>query len=112
MIEMLAKVRRAEAETPGVLDIAVNAGFAWADTPFTGPTVLVNGDGDDARHQALADRLVQHAWDTRGVYTIDFLPIAEGIRIAREPRPAPVLCWSATTPTIPAAAAMATAPIS
>ncbi len=89
MIEMLAKVKQAEAETPGVLDIAVNAGFAWADTPFTGPTVLVNGDGDDARHQALADRLVQHAWDTRGVYTIDFLPIAEGIRIAREPRSGP-----------------------
>jgi microcystin degradation protein MlrC len=86
MPDMLKKVHAAEAEVPGVLDISVNAGFAWADAPFSGPTVLVTGEGDDPRHQALADKLIQHAWDTRGVYTIDFLPIAEGIRHALEPR--------------------------
>ncbi len=89
MIDMMKKVKKAEAEVPGVLDIGVNAGFAWADTKFTGPTVLVNGDGDDPRHQALADELIRLAWDQRGVYTIDFLPIAEGIRIALEPRSGP-----------------------
>ena len=89
MIEMKAKVKEAEATVPGVLDIGVNAGFAWADTPFTGPSVLVTGDGEASRYQALADQLIRHAWETRGVYTIDFLPIAEGIRIAREPRSGP-----------------------
>ena len=89
MRDMMKKVAAAEAEVPGVLDIGVNAGFGWADTPFTGPTVLVNGDGSDPRYQALADDLIKLAWDQRGVYTIDFLPIEEGIRVALEPRSGP-----------------------
>jgi microcystin degradation protein MlrC len=89
MIEMLKKVRKAEAEVPGVLDIAVNAGFAWVDAPFAGPNVLVSGEGDHPRYQALADDLAQFIWEQRGVYTIDFLPIAEAIRICREPRSGP-----------------------
>jgi microcystin degradation protein MlrC len=86
MRDMMKKVAAAEAADPGVLDIGVNAGFGWGDTEFTGPTVLVNGDGAHPRYQALADELIKLAWDQRGVYTIDFLTIAEGIRIASEPR--------------------------
>jgi len=89
MVDMMVKVKKAEAEVPGVLDISVNAGFAWVDAPFTGPSVLVTGDGADPRHQALAEELIQLAWDQRGVYTIDFLPIPEGIRICQEPRSGP-----------------------
>ena len=48
-----------------------------------------SGDGSDPRYQALADDLIKLAWDQRGVYTIDFLPIAEGIRVALEPRSGP-----------------------
>ena len=51
--------------------------------------MLFRSDGAHPRYQALADDLIKLAWDQRGVYTIDFLPIAEGIRVALEPRSGP-----------------------
>jgi microcystin degradation protein MlrC len=87
MVEMLALVRDAEAKTPGVLDIGVNAGYAFADVPFTGPTVLVTGDGKRPDYRAVAERLADFIWESRGRDTIRLLPMDETIRIAREPAP-------------------------
>jgi microcystin degradation protein MlrC len=93
MVDMLKLVKAAEASEPGVLDIGVNAGFAFADIPEVGPTVLVIGDGKDPRYQAIAERLIDEAWKTRATNTIGLLPMAEAIRIAKEPTndPRPLL---------------------
>ncbi|MER9094763.1 M81 family metallopeptidase [Mesorhizobium sp. M0700] len=87
MVEMLARVREAEAQTPGVLDIGVNAGFDYADVPFTGPTVLVTGDGARPEYREVAERLADFIWDSRGRETIQLLPMDETISIAREAAP-------------------------
>jgi microcystin degradation protein MlrC len=88
MIDMLAMVRKAEAEEPGVLDIGVNAGYAWSDVPFTGPSVLVTGDGGKPAYKDLAERLAEHIWTTRGQDTISLISMDETIRIAAAKAPA------------------------
>ncbi|RVN29748.1 M81 family metallopeptidase [Sinorhizobium meliloti] len=88
MVEMLARLREAEAETPGVLDIGVTAGFVWADVPFTGPTVLVTGDEVRPEYRAVAERLADFIWDSRGQETVRLLPMDETISIARKAAPA------------------------
>ncbi|MQW32251.1 M81 family metallopeptidase [Sinorhizobium meliloti] len=88
MVEMLALVREAEAQTRGVLDIGVNSGFVWADVPFTGPTVLVTGDGVRPEYREVAERLADLIWDSRGRKTIQLLPMDETIIIACEAAPA------------------------
>jgi len=87
MVEMLARVREAEAQTPGVLDIGVNAGFNFADVPFSGPTVLVTGDGVRPEYREVAESLADFIWDSRGRETIQLLPMDETISIASEARP-------------------------
>ena len=88
MIDMLKMVKQAEAEEAGVLEIGVNAGYAWSDVAFTGPTVLVTGDGQNPAYKNLAERLAEHIWATRGKDTVHLLSMAEAIRIAAEKRPA------------------------
>ncbi|MER8924201.1 M81 family metallopeptidase, partial [Mesorhizobium sp. M0802] len=87
MIEMLARVREAEVQTPGVLDIGVNAGFDFADVPFTGPSVLVTGDGVRPEYREVAERLADFIWESRGRETVRLLPMDETISIAREAAP-------------------------
>ncbi|UWU25418.1 M81 family metallopeptidase (plasmid) [Rhizobium sp. CB3060] len=86
-VEMLALVRKAEAQTPGVLDIGVNAGFDFADVPFTGPTVLVTGDGARPEFREVAERLADFIWDSRGRETVRLLPMDEVISIANKAAP-------------------------
>jgi microcystin degradation protein MlrC len=88
MIDMLKMVKQAEAEEAGVLEIGVNAGYAWSDVPFTGPTVLVTGDGRRPAYKDLAERLAEHIWTTRGKDTVHLISMEETIAIAAEKRPA------------------------
>ncbi|WP_457588881.1 M81 family metallopeptidase [Ensifer canadensis] len=70
---------------PSILDIAIHAGFDWADKYSTGPSVLVTYDGDETLAQSVADQLIEYAWQTKAEKTVDMLGIDEVIRIAREP---------------------------
>jgi microcystin degradation protein MlrC len=88
MVEMLAMGKSAEHEVEGVLDVGVNAGFSWSDTPFTGPTILVTGDRQRSDYKALAERLADHIWASRERSTIKLLPVEEVVRLAAEPAPA------------------------
>lgn len=47
----------AEMERAPVLDASPFGGFAWGDTPFAGPAMLVTADRDRAAAQDVADRL-------------------------------------------------------
>ncbi len=83
MRDALAMAKTA-AESPTVLSVSVLAGFAAADIPDVGPSVIVVGDGYDPAHRAAADRIVSFIWDTRSIKTVEPQTCAEAIAIARE----------------------------
>jgi microcystin degradation protein MlrC len=82
---MRALIDRGEAaEREGrVLAVSVCAGFAPADIQDVGPSVTVTTDGDDPAGQALADELMQYAWDTRHYTSTDHRSIADAVAHAR-----------------------------
>ena len=59
----MAHARELEKHTPGVLDITVFCGFAYADVPDCGMSVAVVTEGDLALAQRTADRLAGLAYD-------------------------------------------------
>lgn len=70
-VERLTKAQR----RPGVLMVSANHGFEGSDTPFTGASVVVTTNGDEALADALADEvaadflatIVDNRWDGLGV---------------------------------------------
>jgi microcystin degradation protein MlrC len=64
---LMAHARDLERHTPGVLDITVFCGFAYADVPDCGMSMVVVTDGDAALAQRTADRLADLARDWRTV---------------------------------------------
>ncbi|NLG27246.1 MAG: M81 family metallopeptidase, partial [Chloroflexi bacterium] len=76
---------RAELErTPGVLNLTLQGGYGYADTPDTGMCVIATTDGDAALAERMAKRLARALWarreDIRTVRPI--LPIDQGVRMA------------------------------
>jgi microcystin degradation protein MlrC len=47
----------------------------------------VTVDGDSARGQAIAEDLMDHAWETRDFTTVKLLPVAEAVALARRGKP-------------------------
>jgi microcystin degradation protein MlrC len=72
------------SEGPTVLSISVLAGFAAADIPDVGPSVVIVGDGYDPAHRAEADRIVSFMWQTRDMRTVEPSTNAEAVAVARE----------------------------
>lgn len=64
---LMAHARDLEEHTPGVLDITIFCGFAYADVPDCGMSMVVVTDGDAALAQRTADRLADLARDWRTV---------------------------------------------
>ena len=64
---LMQHARDLELHTPGVLDITIFCGFAYADVPDCGMSVVVVTDGDAALAQRTADRLAGLARDWRSV---------------------------------------------
>jgi microcystin degradation protein MlrC len=56
---------RAHEATPGALSVSINAGFGNADTPETGPTILVTHTGDPGPHRAFAETIADDIWKRR-----------------------------------------------
>jgi len=67
------------ASTEGVLSIGIAAGFPWADTPDTGPSVVIVSDGESTQSSALAEGLVEQIWQSRGRLTIQTLPVGAAL---------------------------------
>jgi microcystin degradation protein MlrC len=63
---LMQHARDLEQHTPGVLDISIFCGFAYADVPDCGMSVVVVTDGDEGLAQRTADRLsgLAHDWRT------------------------------------------------
>jgi microcystin degradation protein MlrC len=64
MIARHALARAYEA-MPGALAVSINAGFGNADTPETGPTILVTHTGDAGPHRVFAETIAEDFWERR-----------------------------------------------
>ena len=64
---------------PQVLSICVMGGFAYADLPCTGPSVIVTTTGNAALAQAYADELAELIWSHRDAALPDFFAPREGV---------------------------------
>jgi microcystin degradation protein MlrC len=84
MLDLLAKADTFEKE-PGIDVVSIQAGFTWADIPYTGPSVAVSYEPPaESRARALARELIDEIWRRRdeGAATY-YRPIADGIAAAR-----------------------------
>jgi microcystin degradation protein MlrC len=61
---LLAEARELERQ-PGILAVSLLPGFAYADVPQMGPSVVVVADGDPGLARREADRLAARLWDAR-----------------------------------------------
>lgn len=74
-----------------VICIAVMAGFAYADTPFTGPSIIVTTDGQPELAAACAEELSAMLYEQRGEATPGYLEPAEAVRLAASRERGPVI---------------------
>lgn len=83
MRELLAKADGYETE-PGINVVSIQAGFTWADIPYTGPSVAVSYEASaEARARAIAAALLDEIWKRRDESSSDYRSIADGIAAAR-----------------------------
>ena len=85
MRDLLAKADIFEKE-PGINVVSIQAGFTWADIPYTGPSVAVSYEASaEARAKAIARELIDDVWRRRDetVANTAYRTIADGIAEAR-----------------------------
>lgn len=82
---MMELLRRGELiETAGkALVVSVQAGFSSADVHDIGPSIAVTGNDRDAA-QAIAEELMDYAWEQRTFSSIHFTPLDEAIAKAKD----------------------------
>jgi microcystin degradation protein MlrC len=89
-------IRRAEAlDDPRIVNVSIVGGFAFADTPKNGLTVLVTTRGDAPLAHQVAIDLVSYAWQERAAFTPTLTPLDDAVRLAKatsdDPALAPLL---------------------
>jgi microcystin degradation protein MlrC len=83
MRDLLAKADEYETE-PGIDVVSIQAGFTWADIPYTGPSVAVSHEpAAEARAKAIAASLLDEIWRRRDESSSDYRSIADGVAAAR-----------------------------
>jgi len=78
-------------QDPHVVNVSILGGFAYADTAFTGMSVLVSTDGDPELAQRLAQQLAETAWNHRDAATFVGLSVSEAVRKALDALEGPVI---------------------
>ena len=74
MLDLLAKADAFEKE-PGINVVSIQAGFTWADIPYTGPSIAVSHEpAAEARARAIARELIDEIWRRRDEGVGDLLP--------------------------------------
>jgi microcystin degradation protein MlrC len=89
-------IRRAEAlDDPRIVNVSIVGGFAFADTPKNGLTVLVTTRGDAPLAAQIANDLASYAWQERAAFTPRLTPAEDAVRLAKitsdDPSRAPLL---------------------
>lgn len=82
MIDWVAQARAYEPEVDAFA-VSINAGFPHADIAEIGPTVLVTGQGDMARHERFARGIAAQIWDARRDVINTFHSVGQAATIAR-----------------------------
>ena len=78
----LGQTRMRQAPYAGrVLNVSVMGGFAFADTPFNGLTVVVTAT-DQGVADALAGEIAQAGWDRRDQFRPSLTSLTEAVRLA------------------------------
>lgn len=90
MRTLIGMAREAE-NRPGVLAATIFGGFALADIPDAGTSVVVVTDGDRALAEAVRDELLQAAWDAREKFVYRHRPIAEALTEAKAHENGPMI---------------------
>ena len=76
---------------PRVVVVSVMGGFAYADTPHTGVSIVVTTDGDQALADRYAQELADIAWQHRAAAAYRGEPVAEAVRRAMAAPRGPVI---------------------
>ena len=88
----LVHARAAEIEAENdVICIAVMAGFAYADTPFTGPSIIVTTDGQPELAARYANELSAILFEQRTEALPRFLPPDDAVSLAKRQESGPVI---------------------
>lgn len=82
MVERIAQAKAYEQEQ-GVFAVSVNGGFGNADIAEVGPTVLVTCEGDEERHRAFAESLIEDMWQRRFETVTEFVSVADAVAEAK-----------------------------
>lgn len=78
-------------EAGEALTITIAGGFAYADAPSTGLSVIVTADGDAAAARAMADELAMLAWDLRDDMRVENVEPADAVAEAIAQPEGPVM---------------------
>jgi microcystin degradation protein MlrC len=81
MAEIMAEARDATA-LPGVLDVSVFGGFAYGDSPFAGPSVMVHGRSPDRSAEWIAKDLARSLADRADRFYVTLPAPADAIAMA------------------------------
>ena len=95
MRDLLAKADAYEKE-PGINVVSIQAGFTWADIPYTGPSIAVSHEpAAEARASEIARELIDEIWRRRdemgGRPTIARSPTASPRRAPRSDKTGPLV---------------------
>ncbi|MFP4482457.1 MAG: M81 family metallopeptidase [Thermovirgaceae bacterium] len=77
--ELTEKIHALEAN-PEIINAAVVHGFGWADTPYTGMSVLAVTDGEPARAQDIVDALASEILAKKEEFARTLTPLDEAVR--------------------------------
>lgn len=82
----LNRLREELERTPGVINLTIQGGYGYGDTPDTGMCVIATTDGDPVLAESLARRLAGELWARREeIRTVrPIYPVDEGVRMAMD----------------------------
>ena len=87
----LLKLARQEERQPGMLSISVMAGFAYADVPEMGASIMAVADGDRALAERKAKEIAERMWAVREQLNVAPPQAAEAVRKALAAQNTPVV---------------------
>jgi microcystin degradation protein MlrC len=86
MAELLARAAALE-ERGEALVVSICAGFSRANIHDVGPSVTVTTDGASPLGRAIAESLMDRAWETRDFSSFTLLTVAEAVALAQQGKP-------------------------
>jgi microcystin degradation protein MlrC len=87
----LMKLARDEERKPGMLSVSIMSGFAYADVPEMGVSIIAVADSDRAIAEASANRIAERMWAVREQLNVESPAAAEAVRRAIASEKTPVV---------------------